>query len=103
MVKSRLAEITLDTKEARTLLMRIDSGEVRITGLPNTTRAVLSFGYFRAGEQILSEESMRPDFGVQDTNIVLRQTPEQIERARSSGAVIRLALETPDAMSISES
>ena len=99
-----MKEIELDAGQAQLLLTRIDSGEVTVTGRVSGTMAVLSYGYFRAGEEVLNESAMQPDFRLQDSqHVVLRQTPEQINRARNSGAEIRVTLQVPSPMSISQS
>jgi hypothetical protein len=99
-----VTELYLDAKEAQVLRTRIDSGEVNVAGHSNGTMIVLSYGYFRTGLEVLNEEAMKPDFRLQDSqHVVLQQTPEQINRARSSGAEIRVALEIPSQMSILQS
>jgi hypothetical protein len=99
-----VTEVELDAGPAQILLTRIDSGEVDVTGHDNGTMTVLSYGYFRSGQEILKEASMKPDFRLQDSeHVVLQQTPEQIHRARSSGAEIRVALDLPSPMSILQS
>lgn len=96
-----MTEIELDVQQAQLLQTRIDSGEVHVTGRSNGTRIALSYGYFRAGEEILKEAAMKPDFRLEDPQqVVLQQTPEQIHRARTTGAEIRLALDIPSLMSI---
>jgi hypothetical protein len=99
-----VTDIDLDANEAQVLRTMIDSGEVNVTGHSKGTMIFVSYGYFRAGEEILKEESMKPDFQLQNfQHVVLQQTPEQINRARSSGAEIRVTLEIPRPISVLQS
>lgn len=99
-----MTEIELDAKQATGLQIRIDSGEVNTTGQSNGRKVVLSYGYFRAGQEVLQEPAMTPDFRLQSSQqVVLQQTPEQISRARSAGAELRVKLSLPSTISLLQS
>lgn len=99
-----MTEIELDAKQATGLQLTIDSGEVNATGQSNGGKVVLSYGYFRSGQEVLQETAMKPDFRLQSSQqIVLQQTPEQASRARSVGAELRVALRLPSVISFSRS
>jgi len=97
-------EIELDAGQANLLQITIDSGEVNANGQSNEKKIVLSYGYFRTGQEVLQEPAMKPDFRLENSQqIVLQQTPEQVSRARSAGAELRVALRLPSEMSFSQS
>lgn len=99
-----MTEIELDAGQANLLQIVIDSGEVNASGQSNGNKVVLSYGYFRGGQEVLQEPAMRPDFRLQNSQqIVLQQTPEQISRVRSAGAELRVNLGLPSEMSFSQS
>ena len=50
-----MTEIELDAGQAKELQIGIDSGEVNATGQSNGNKVVLSYGYFRAGQEVLQE------------------------------------------------
>ena len=51
-----MTEIELDTGQANLLQITIDSGEVNATGQSNGQKVVLSYGYFRAGQEVLRNQ-----------------------------------------------
>src|SRR4051812_38759420 len=93
--------IQIDSGQANALQIEIDSGEVSLAGQVDGSQIVVAYGYFVAGQEIVMEDSMRPELQPSGTGLVtLRQTPSQINRARNANAQIRVSVNVPASISL---
>lgn len=91
-----MATLQIYTSTALFLALSIDSGRVRFTGNHETQEIVVTYGYFVNDTEVLVYDSMRPEFRLEDTRILLRQKPEQAARATAMGAQMSASIIAPD-------
>jgi hypothetical protein len=99
-----MTTLTINAGAATSLQMAIESGEVKIAGIPGAGQIAVTYGYFAGNEEVLQDRGMDPELQADaSAAIVLRQTPDQAHRATKAQAHIRLQLNMPARMSLGPS
>jgi hypothetical protein len=87
--------IQIDPSGSSIFSFQIDSGEIRSFGDERLQEITAEYGYFVNEDEVLNDDAMVPEILMRDERIVLRQTSDQVHRAKRMGAKMRLTLSTP--------